>query len=173
MDYLKDKTVYLCGPVHAVSDDGAGWRDTITPDLEKLGIKVLDPCKKTTRGVMDEIGEDKKRFREMIKAEDWQSVKEQFWPIVRHDLRCVDHCDFMIVNYDTSVPMVGTIHEMVVAQSQKKVVLLKYDYKQLDDFNPWLATFIKAHHFFSEWVGLFAYLDSVNQGVFDTSLWVI
>ena len=172
-NYLDKKTVYLCGPIKAASDDGIGWRDTVTPRLESMGINVLDPCKKSNNGKVGEIGEDKARFRQLIINEQWKTLKEDFWPVVRHDLYCVDHCDFMIVKYDTSVQTIGTVHEMVVAQFEKKVVLLKYDRAQLADFNPWLATFIKAHHFFAEWDDMFKYLEDVNKGVFDTSLWVI
>ena len=85
----------------------------------------------------------------------------------------VDHCDFIVFNYDPTVPMVGSIHELVVATFEKKVILLKYEKEQLKDFNPWMATFTKDHHFFSKWDEMFSYLSKVDEGVFDTSLWVV
>lgn len=172
-NYLNEKTVYLCGPIKAAHDDGMGWRETITPRLEQLGINVLDPCKKSANGAVGEIGDDKARFRKLVMDEQWKTLKENFWPVVRQDLSSVDKCDFMIVSYDTSIQTIGTVHEMVVAQFEKKVVLLKYDRNQLHDFNPWIATFVKSHHFFAEWDDMFKYLDGVDDGIFDTSLWVL
>jgi hypothetical protein len=172
-NYLKDKTAYLCGCIHAVADDGVEWRSMITPRLEALGIKVSDPCKKTTATVTDEVGEDKKFFRKLINQEKWEDVKKEFWPIVRYDLREVDKSDFLIFNYDTSVPMVGSVHELVVATMEKKVILLKYDREQLDFFNPWICTFIKPHHFFHYWPDMIDYLKDVNHGKIDTSYWVL
>jgi hypothetical protein len=172
-NYLKGKSVYLCGSIHASHDDGIGWRDVITPKLQKMGIQVLNPCKKTTSGIQDEIGEDKKFFKKMVMEEKWVEIKEKFWPIIRNDLRMVDKSDFIIFNYDTAVRTVGCIHELVIATFEKKVILLKFDKTQLSDFNPWITTFIKSHHFFAEWDEMFSHLNKVNSGDFDTSLWVI
>lgn len=175
MNYLKGKRVYLCGSIHSANDEGTTWRDLITPKLTQMGIEVLDPCKKNVKGGINlsEVGSNKLRFREIILTENWGLLKKEFWPIIRNDLRAIDFSDFAIINYDTEAKMVGTIHELVVATFEKKVVLLKYDKEQLKDFNPWMATFIKEHHFFAEWDGMFDYLKKVNDGVFDTSLWVI
>lgn len=175
MNYLKGKKAYLTGPIHSVTDDGVSWRDYITPRLNTMGIEVLDPCRKTINGDADlsEVGKAKLKFKDMIMQENWSLIKKEFWPIIRCDLRMVDHCDFLIFDYNPLVPMVGTIHELVVATFEKKVVLLKYDKSQLKDFNPWIATFIKESHFFPEWDDMFKHLEDVNNGVFDTSLWVV
>jgi len=178
VNYLKNKTVYLCGPIAAVKDDGIGWRKEITPRLNDFGVKVLDPCKKSTNDFDDknefgEVGKDKEKFRKLILKEDWKGVKEKFWPIIRYDLRCVDHCDFVIFYYDPLVSMCGSIHELVVATFEKKNILLYYKKEQLEHFNPWVATFIKENHFFDSWDVMFDYLKNVNDGKFDTSLWVI
>jgi hypothetical protein len=175
MNYLKGKKVYLSGPMHLAIDDGAIWRDSITPKLKDMGMEILDPCRKPINANPDlnEVGKNKEKFRDLITVEEWKTVKHEFWPIVRCDLRMVDHCDFIIFNYNPLTPMVGSIHELVVATFEKKVVLLKYDRNQLSDFNPWMATFIKEHHFFAEWEDMFDYLRKVDEGVFDTSLWVI
>ena len=177
MNYLNGKKVYLSGPIMNSNDDGVEWRQVITSRLEKdFGLEVLDPCQKHIAmgdNRLNEIGESKKKFRKLIVDQNWEQVKKDFWPIVRTDLRLVDHCDFVIVDYDPTVPTVGTIHELVVATFEKKVVLLKYAENQLKDFNPWMATFVKQHHFFSKWPQMFKYLDRVNNGELDTSYWVI
>lgn len=175
MNYLKGKKVYLSGSIHSCPKDGVEWRDLITPKLVEMGIEVLDPCKKEIKGniELNEVGECKRKFQDLIMSENWEKIKEMFWPIIRTDLRMCDKCDFIIFNYDTDAKMVGSIHELVVATFEKKVILLKYDREQLKNFNPWICTFIKGHHFFSEWDYMFEHLKKVNDGIFDTSLWVI
>jgi nucleoside 2-deoxyribosyltransferase len=177
MKYLEGKKVYLSGPIAKLGDDGVEWRNSITPILEnRFGLEVLDPCQKHIQmgdNRLNEIGESKKRFKRMIIAEEWTKLKKEFWPIVRTDLRLVDHCDFIILDHDPTVPTVGTIHELVVATFEKKVILLKYDREELEHFNPWMATFIKPHHFFAEWDDMLSYLEDVNDGRRDTSYWVL
>lgn len=171
MNYLKDKSAYLCGPIKNASDDGVGWREEITPFLNELGVTVLDPCKKISKN--SEIGEQKANFTELILQENWDKLKESFWPIVRHDLRSVDQSDFIIFNYDTDVQTVGSIHELVVANFEKKIILLKYRKDQLSKFNPWLSIFVKSHMFFDEWYKMKDYLKNVNGGKIDSSYWVL
>jgi len=172
MSFLRNKTVYLCGNVFGADDDGKNWRESISARLTKMGIRVSNPCHKKTNG-SSEIGDDKKKFRKLIVQEKWAEIKEEFWPIIRSDLRSVDKCDFVILNYFPDVPTIGTVHELVVANFEKKPILLKYDKAKLDQFNPWMCVFIKNHHFFSEWDELFRYLREVDKGKKDTSLWVM
>jgi nucleoside 2-deoxyribosyltransferase len=177
MNYLSGKKVYLSGPIMNSSDDGVEWRKDITPVLEnRFQLEILDPCQKHIAlgdNRLNEIGESKKKFRELILNENWDQVKKDFWPIVRTDLRLVDHCDFIILDHDPTIPTVGTIHELVVATFEKKVVLLKYSKDQLESFNPWMATFIKPHHFFPTWDLMWNYLEEVDNGLKDTSYWVL
>ncbi len=172
MEYLKGKSVYLCGPLHFCKDDGMGWRDKITPKLETYGLSIEDPTKKTACGI-GEVKDDKAMFKRLLIEKKFSEAKEVFWPIVRKDLRCVDKADFLIFCYDPSLPTVGTWHEVINASDQKKPILLKYDESQLDHFNPWTLTFIKAGCIFSEWDDMFSYLDKVNNGEFDTSYWTL
>lgn len=172
MNYLTGKSVYLCGPLHTEADDGIGWRKAITPKLLEYGLIVDDPTKKTADGV-GEVGDDKARFKKLIKDKKFLELKEQFWPIVRKDLRAVDKADFIIFNYIPNVPTVGTWHEIVNAHNQRKPILVKYDDQNLDAFNPWVLTFVKATWFFPTWDLLFEELDRVNNKQFDSSHWTL
>jgi hypothetical protein len=69
-----------------------------------MGIEALDPCKVMVNGdiSISEVGKNKQIFRDLIKTENWQKVKEDFWPIVRKDLRMVDHSDFVIFSARTA-----------------------------------------------------------------------
>ena len=173
MSYLSGKTVYLCGPLHAEEDDGIGWRELITPRLvSDYGLIVDDPTKKTANGV-GEVGEDKARFKKLIKEKKFLEAKEAFWPIVRKDLRSVDKADFLIFNYLPASPTIGTWHEIINAQYQKKPILMKYPEHCLDIFNPWVLTFVKATWCFPTWQELFEELDKVNNKQFDSSHWTL
>ena len=171
MNYLKNKKCYLCGSILMAKDDGVQWREMVTNKLNKFGVEVLNPCKKVLNG--KEIGDDKARFKKIILNEKWGEIKKEFWPVVRTDLRFVDHSDFLIFNYDAKSPTIGSVHELVVANFEKKIILLKYNKKDLKFFNPWICTFIKEHNFFSDWNKMFEYLEGINNGKFDTSLWVL
>jgi len=48
MNFLKDKTVYLCGSISLNSNSGVEWREEITPKLLEYGLNVLDPCELPT-----------------------------------------------------------------------------------------------------------------------------
>ena len=171
MDYLKGKTVYLAGSIHHNDEDsGVGWRENITPNLEKFGLVVLDPCKKTI-GDVGEVGDDKQMLKTLIKEKKFSEVKQMFFPILKSDLRCVDLSHFIIVNYRPKIRHVGTIHELVMANIEKKPILLYYPENELEDFNPWLACLVKSNHIFDNWDRMMEYLEEVNNGKFDTSLW--
>ena len=45
---LNNQRVYLAGAMDRVADRGMGWRDSITPFLESLGIVVFNPISKPT-----------------------------------------------------------------------------------------------------------------------------
>jgi hypothetical protein len=172
INYLKDKSVYLCGPLHSCANSGVVWRDEITPRLLSYGIKVEDPTKRAINGV-GEVGTDKAMFQQLIREKKFREAKERFWPLCRADLRSVDKSDFLILNYDASLKTIGSWHETVTASNQKKPILMKYDETQLDSFNVWVLTFIKEGCIFSSWDEMFSYLDEIDRGNFNTSYWTI
>lgn len=169
-NYLNNKTVYLAGSIHHNDEDsGVTWREELTPRLEKFGLNVIDPCKKTLDGV-GEIGDDKKILKSMISKKEFGQVRNTFFPILKSDLRCVDISHFIIVNYRPSIRHVGTIHEIVMANIEKKPILLYYPDSELIEFNPWMACLVKEQHIFDDWEKMLNYLSDVDDGMFDTSL---
>jgi hypothetical protein len=173
MNYLKDKSVYLCGGMCAYNDSGTGWRDWITPKIkDQFGSTVYDPTHKVSH-CASEVGENKDIFRDLILDENWEELKEVFSPVCRWDLRSVDKSDFLIVAYDPKIHTVGTIHEMVVASWQKKPILLKYDRSDLKSFNPWISVLVPPKHLFADWDELFAYLVKIDYGSIDKNFWTI
>lgn len=175
INYLKGKTVYLCGAMAAVADDGKQWREYVTTLLKQRGVNILDPTRKKSR-CASEIDENKELFRKLILAADFDSLSKVFYPVARWDLRSVDKADFLIVNYDPTVHTVGTIDEIVIANIEHKPILVRYDPSQLDKFNPWLTVRVKPRHLFPSWETLFEHLDYVNQKIhpyFDEDSWTI
>jgi len=171
MNYLKNKTVYLAGSIHHNDEDsGVTWRENITPKLQNFGLNVIDPCKKTINGV-GEINEDKEHLKKLILDGNFAEVKRIFFPILKSDLRCVDLSHFIIVNYRPTIRHIGTVHELCLANFERKVVLLYYPKEELADFNPWMACLVKEKHIFDDWDKMLGYLSEVNDGHFDTSLW--
>lgn len=171
-NYLRGKTVYLCGAMAAVADDGKQWREYVTGLLKELGVQVLDPTRKKSR-CASEIDENKELFRKLILEENFEKLAEVFAPVARWDLRSVDKADFLVVNYDPSIHTVGTVDEIVIANLERKPILVKYDPAQLSMFNPWLTVRIKPKYLFPSWEKLFEHLAIVNRGEFDRDLWTI
>ena len=173
MEYLLGKKAYLCGAMAALDDSGVGWREWITEKLQNdFQMIIADPTEKTTEGI-SEVGDDKAKFRELCKKEAWHTLKDEFYDIVRWDLRAVDQADVIIVNYDAKVATVGTWHEIEVANFERKPVLMKYDQNQLDDFNPWITVHVKPQHLFPTWESLLLHLQEVNKGNFDRRRWTL
>jgi hypothetical protein len=172
MGYLKDKAVYLAGSIHHNEEDsGVTWRENLTPTLQnEFGLVVHDPCKMTINNV-GEVGDDKKMLKELIKQGDFNKVREVFFPILKSDLRRVDISHFIIVNYRPSIRHIGTIHEIVMANIEKKPILLYYPTNEIQEFNPWIACLVKSQHIFNDWDKMISYLKKVDAGEFDTSLW--
>ncbi len=165
MGYLNGKTTYLAGPMFACADDGAGWRDEVTVKLEKLGIKVENPVKKTLQNGQTEVDEDKRTFKRLVKERKFNELREMFEPIGHADLRCVDKADFLVVVYSARLPMFGTIHEVVKACEQKKPILVKIDENDVNDgiVNPWLTVITKPSCWFLTWDAMFEHLNAVDR----------
>jgi len=178
MNYLAGKSVYLAGPMFACNDDGAGWRDNITPKLVQYGISVENPVKKTLPNGMGEVEDDKKLFIDLIKQEKFDELKKIFEPIGRKDLRCVDKADFIIASYTSHVHMFGTIHELMQAHDQRKPILLFIDKACIADgtLNPWLTIITKPSCWFFDWDSLLHHLDCVDKKIhpyFNEKYWTI
>lgn len=171
VNYLKGKQVYLAGSMHVMDDDGTGWRDWITPILkERFGLVVEDPAKKSANGVC-EVKDDKARWKKMIADGEFAKVKDEFWPIVRKDLRCVDKSDLLICVYNPTVHLFGSIHEMVVASQQRKPIFVYCDPEHQKEINPWLFTLIKADWLFLNWDDLFDRLGKIDAGEINPDYW--
>lgn len=163
MGYLKNKTVYLSGPITSANDDGVGWRKDITVLLNDFGLNVEDPTI-TVVGGTGEIGKDKALFKELLSQKKFRECKERFWPVCRKDLRAVDRSDFLIFYYDPDIKMFGTIDEVITASRlQKKPVLMMISEDKIKDMNPWALVLVKEECIFTSWVDMFNYLQTIDE----------
>lgn len=163
--YLKDKQVYLAGAMYALEDDGVSWREQLRPRLETYGLKIVDPTNKND-AALSEIEENKQVFRELILQKEFSKVRELFDPIVSYDLRAVDHSHAIIAYYDPTVHTVGTIHEFIIAHTQKKPLLVKYDEEHLNQFNVWITKLVRPEWLFDTWDSMFDYINKIDRREF-------
>ena len=74
---LNNHRVYLAGPIDHASDDGVGWREELTPYLEKMGLTILDPTNKpVSQCRYNEIGDEKDTIINEIKGPSWNPNKK-------------------------------------------------------------------------------------------------
>tara|TARA_B100000073_G_C23661357_1_gene544698 strand:- start:353 stop:880 length:528 start_codon:yes stop_codon:yes gene_type:complete len=171
MNNLKGMRTYLVGAMDRVADRGVTWRNSITPMLEDMHIKVLDPCKKVMNGKRED--EDTKKQIEYYKeTQQFDKIREN-WSYIRNaDLRCVDVSDFIIANINMNVHMCGSYEEISTANRQKKPVLVWCEQGKTQAPN-WLFFMIPHQHIFSTMDQLVEYLYTINRkkNVSDLERW--
>jgi nucleoside 2-deoxyribosyltransferase len=157
---LKNQRVYLAGAMDRVADRGNGWRDSITPFLEELGIIVFNPIKKPTSiGQEDEaVHALKKNLKNNQRYDDLSKVMKQIRSV---DLRLVDISDFLIVNLDLEVHPCGTYEEIFLANRQKKPIII-HMVQGKENAPDWLFGTIPHEMIFSSFEDINKYLKKIN-----------
>jgi len=158
---LKNQRVYLAGAMDRVADRGTGWRDNISPFLEKLGIVVFNPIKKPSSvGVEDETTHKyKKKLKQEKNYEDLSVLMKQIRSV---DLRLVDISDFLIVNLDLDIHPCGTYEEIFWANRQKKPIIIHMAQGK-QNAPDWLFGTIPHNMIFSSWEEIKEYLNEINS----------
>lgn len=157
---LNGMRTYLVGAMDRVPDGGIGWRQRITGILQKMGIVVIDPCKKPISGVVEDT--ETRHWIEYYKeTEQYDKIKEKFAIIRSADLRCVDVSDFLIAHIDLNTHACGTYEEIVTANRQKKPVLIWCEQGKKNAPN-WLFFMLPHEHIFSSLGEIVNYLDNIN-----------
>ena len=160
MNRLLHQRVYLAGAMDRVSDRGNGWRDSITPFLESLGVIVFNPIKKPIS--IGQEDESTHKLKIQFKLEHKYDKLSQLMKVIRSvDLRLVDISDFMIVNLDLDVHPCGTYEEIFWANRQRKpiIVHMVQGKQQAPD---WLFGTIPHETIFSSWDEIKNYLNTIH-----------
>lgn len=153
---------YLSGVIDRVSDKEAkDWRLKITPLLNRMGVVVLDPCHKCLYPG-HEIHDEQFMFKSLKEEEKHQEFKDFGEPIRWIDLRMVDKSDFIIAKIDMNVFSCGTIEEIVLANRQKKPVLL-WCPSGLKEIAGWFKLMLPLVNIFENLGCLFGYLSYINE----------
>jgi len=117
---------YLAGPIEADEESGgAQWRTKLTPKLEELGIKVLDPCKLD----LIKLNCDSKQLTEKLtgwkQAGHWDKLMDAMDKLyigdvnAPGDFECVRQSTFIIVYANIKIATSGTKFEMKESLTHK------------------------------------------------------
>lgn len=127
---------YLSGPIENAENDGANWRDSITPWLKnEIEHDVFNPVVETRKIISDLTNT---QFREM-KGTDPKTYKNLIRQIIDIDIKAVvEESDYLIVNWNKSVFRGGGTHgEITLAYYLKKPIYL-VNHVPLDDLSSWI-----------------------------------
>ena len=157
---LNSQRVYLAGAMDRVSDRGNGWRDSITPFLESLGVVVFNPIKKPI--MIGQEDETTHRYKLKLKLEKNYDELSDLMKVIRSvDLRLVDISDFMIVNLDLDVHPCGTYEEIFWANRQKKPIIV-HMVQGKQNAPDWLFGTIPHEMILSSWNEIQDYLNKIH-----------
>ena len=161
LNRLKNLYCYLSGPIDYEVDKGEGWRNMITPFLEDLGVKVLNPLHHSFMGA-DKIPAKRIKMDSLLKNNQFEELHEEMKELVHMDLRSVDLSSFIICNYDSTVHMCGTYEEIFAGNTSVKPVLLVHK-KPRNELSSWLYGRLPPAHFFDSWNVLKTYLTDIDS----------
>ena len=164
MNRLSGLGCYLSGPIDFSPDKGKGWRDEITPFLKNRGIRVFNPLNHhETFHIKEDIDTVKRPYMQKLLAEGkFDELQFEMRELVHLDLRTIDLASFMIVNYDTSIHLCGTIEEISIASRQVKPVLLIAKNGK-DKLPSWLYGRLPHEHFFRNIDEVQEYLSKIDK----------
>jgi nucleoside 2-deoxyribosyltransferase len=160
MGYLNKTTAYLSGPID-YDPDPVSWREQVTKFLVPYGVTIYDPTKKTfaeAQESQDSIGE-RKKYKE---AGNYAKVRELMDAPVLWDLGAIDQSRIIIARIDERIPMCGTVWELAVASSQRKLILL-FSTSGKRTINDWFFRVIPLEHIFEDMADMFQYLQRLNE----------
>ena len=171
---LNNHRVYLAGPIDHASDDGVGWREELTPYLEKLGLTILDPTNKpTSQCRYNEIGDEKEHIQKLVNLKRWDELREMAKEIVLVDLRMVEVSDFLIAYVDKDVHICGTYDEIFESLRRRKPTLIVHKGGKAE-MSMWLRGKMNHNFVFDSFAELYDYLLALHDGTVepDYTRWV-
>lgn len=115
--------MYLAGNMEHTAG-AEGWRDFVKQRLSPIGVNILSPVDTKFLGYPVESRDDILRMKRERRNGNLDTVSEYMKRVIRKDLRLIDLSDFVIVNMEVLKPTFGTMHELVIADQQKKPIFL-------------------------------------------------
>jgi len=129
---------YLSGPIENAENDGANWRESITPWLkDEIKHDVFNPVL-ATRKIISNLNNT--QFRE-LKDTNPKKYKNLIRQIIDIDIKAVvEKTDYLIVDWNKSVFRGGGTHgEITLAYYLKKPIYL-VNHVPLDDLSSWISS---------------------------------
>jgi len=140
MDKLK---TYLVGSIQDEADGGVDWREKVGVQLTELGFEVQDPTKaECNNSLANNIEDQKKKLENLKRGGAWDKYDEVMGNIRQSDLVCVNNSKFLVVSYDPSKRIGGTVHEIVEAWG-KGIPIYTVSYSAIMDFNDWILSLLR------------------------------
>lgn len=156
MHYLKNKRVYLGGPIQ--HSDNTDWRTYPKKRLvEEFGVDLFDPFSDPKQQWLPTL-------RQAQKDKDFETIIRISKSFVRKDLAAVDRSDFLVSYLPDRIPTTGTHHEIINSNNAKKPTLLVTNKDCISYIPLWYFGFIPIEFMFAGWDNLFAYLQAVDRG---------
>jgi nucleoside 2-deoxyribosyltransferase len=153
---LKHRISYLAGPLDYAT--GEDWRTPVKKVLmERFGLNVFDPS-------MDPKQAQVPKLNQLKEEGKYDELSEIVHAFVRADLSIVDRSDIFIACLPHKVPVFGTVHEIIVANTAKKPTLLVCP-EGKHKFAGWPFGFIRHEFMFGSWEDLYKYLQEVDDGL--------
>ncbi len=163
MGILNHSMVYLSGSMDYCPNGGVEWRKKITPELQRLGIGVLDP----TNSPFLTHKEDSDFRQQIVNLKEqncFETVKQKMKEVVGFDLRMVDYSTFIIAKVDPDITMTGTIWELSYAVQQHKPVLI-FCNKGVKNIQNWLFGVLNYNYFFNSIEELIGFVRQINDEI--------
>jgi hypothetical protein len=124
MNILNKTRCYACGPIEFCANAGRSWRETLEEEFKKIGIIVFNPLNKPFIDSVPEGKEVTNYYKQKLAEGGFEEVRKHFVTIVQDDLRQIDLCDFTAAYLPANVKTIGSVHEAIVSNSQKKPTFL-------------------------------------------------
>lgn len=154
MNYLKNRTVYLSGPIEFNVED---WRTSIKKVLEeRFGLNVFDPATDPKQVQLPTLH----KLREEGKYNELAEIAHGF---VRFDLGILDRSDALIAYLPYKMPLFGTVHEIVFSDMKKKPTILICP-EGKDKITTWAFGIVNHKYMFGKVDDMYSYLEEVDSG---------
>lgn len=147
--------------------NGEGWRDTCTQQLEEMHVVCYNPYKKPFDDIhVQEDTETIDKIKSHRSNGDLDKVHDFFKDIIATDLSMVDRSDFIICYINPDVPTYGTMHELVVANQAKKPIFIFVE-GGVEQTPLWLLGLLPPKCFYNNLDEVVSKLKDIDSGVDD------
>lgn len=172
MGLLARTRTYLAGNLE-FSSDTTNWRKQIQWELGKLDIICLNPMEENFIGDIQEDDAYRNKMIKMREHGDYEFVRTFMKRIIQKDLRLIDIVDFIIFKFEFDCPTYGTLHELFVANFQKKPCFVIAEDKRKIPL--WLVGLIPEKYIYRSVEHLIEMIYSIDNGSvkIDSDRWKI